>query len=325
MSRKIDPAKAQIARDAAEGAPLAVEAEAAGEAAPPPPPARVCSKEGLVRDDAAGLDPDLSDEAWAAKVARREAKLKPAKVKLSPPLPTGRQSPARPGRLGAEPAPDYIEAGAALRAIVRKIPHHLMAQEHHNLMAAAERQLLRALRDPTADIVARIPGQSPPEGAGWDGFVVDDARHAFVGKGGAPIFLIAQMKVLSRPFFAWMERTLQAAAPAEAEKPAEGAPEPAAALAEAQTPAASQGGAGLPKEGQFTLPKKKKKTGPRTGKRDRVTQQMVAEIRAGKYTLDDLDKMPQKGLAAQYGVSRYTACKALDRAAGIVGIPNSGK
>lgn len=99
----------------------------------------------------------------------------------------------------------------------------------------------------------------------------------------------------------------------------------------AQTPAAAptapalRGQKGAELQGERALIPLKKR-GPRTGKREAATQRMIADIRAGKHTLDDLVAMGQKVLAAEYDVkSRDTASKALAHASEIVGIPNSGK
>ena len=68
-----------------------------------------------------------------------------------------------------------------------------------------------------------------------------------------------------------------------------------------------------------------KRRGPRTGKCEKVERRMLADIEGQKCSLKDLALMPQKVLAAKYGVSHYTAKKALARVSEIVGISNSDK
>jgi hypothetical protein len=72
-------------------------------------------------------------------------------------------------------------------------------------------------------------------------------------------------------------------------------------------------------------PAKKRKRGPRPAKRAAARDKMKAGIRSGKYTLDQLDDLLQKELAAEFGVSRETACKALNEVLAEFRAPNRDK
>jgi hypothetical protein len=55
-----------------------------------------------------------------------------------------------------------------------------------------------------------------------------------------------------------------------------------------------------------------KRRGPKSEVTNATVEAMQADMRSGKETKDGLNGMKQDALAANYGVSRYTAVKALD-------------
>ena len=68
---------------------------------------------------------------------------------------------------------------------------------------------------------------------------------------------------------------------------------------------------GVLKEFPAILQSGGQKSGPKPNKREGTKLRMIEDIRSGKFTVDKLRSMLQDAMAKEYGVSRYTALKAL--------------